>query len=589
MNIYVSYYTMEKSLAEEIKRVIENYFRGVSVFVSCCPDSLTPGEEWLPKIKESITKSKIMLLICSQSSLVRPWINFEAGCGWIKGKIIIPIYHSGVKAGQFQLPTEERQGLYLEDDAFVTSLFDAISKHLKVSMPNLKKDTMTRIHKKLIDARPDISANNVYHSDKIIYKNTKDLNFVSTFMKKINNAKNKIVLVGTGIEIIVDNLPEIEKEIKRDRCNWEIFMANPFCTAVEMRLLEEETGSPQPPVGKQGLIARIPLLLNIEKTCKNLEIKLFSHYPTISMFIIDDDYFCYSYGFSKLGNYFSPVSHYSAGNSDDSLMTTFLQEQYEIIKLNSVVDAHLIYDLNTKNQFTKKEQLNLQAKLVPFAVYLVPDEDSEFYRIGSEVLGYDLRSKKTSDSKWPEYVKTTSCFGFHLTIVDALYFAHEFERDMVIKEIRWLVKKLGSFELTFHLVKRFPDDQSISLVCTDKSGILEILHHEMVRLCYKRAIASNYSPIFGEKRATPNRNYSNDERNSKMMDLYHAPYIMHEFRPHFSLLSGIPADKIESVFKELEKAISGSTVAVSSICILSKSIGADSNWEILEEGEIPLG
>ena len=84
-NIFISYIMEEEPIARELKLFIEKYFLNqIAVFVSSDINCVTPGQQWLNTIEEALNQCKVILLICSPSSLTRPWINFEAGCGWIK-------------------------------------------------------------------------------------------------------------------------------------------------------------------------------------------------------------------------------------------------------------------------------------------------------------------------------------------------------------------------------------------------------------------------------------------------------------------------------------------------------------------------
>ena len=95
--VFISHISEEALLAEELKDIVESTFLGqYSVFVSSDSESIRPGDNWLEKINSSIEDAKLMLILCSKMSVGRPWINFEAGCGWVKRIPIIPICHSGL-------------------------------------------------------------------------------------------------------------------------------------------------------------------------------------------------------------------------------------------------------------------------------------------------------------------------------------------------------------------------------------------------------------------------------------------------------------------------------------------------------------
>ena len=105
MHIFISHTTEEAPIAFVLQKNIRFFFLGqIAVFASSNVKDLTPGEERLKKIEKALELSNVLLLICSPSALTRPWINFEAGCGWIKGIKIIPICHSGQRKDQLPFP-----------------------------------------------------------------------------------------------------------------------------------------------------------------------------------------------------------------------------------------------------------------------------------------------------------------------------------------------------------------------------------------------------------------------------------------------------------------------------------------------------
>ena len=67
-----------------------------------------------------------------------------------------------------------------------------------------------------------------------------------------------------------------------------------------------------------------------------------------------------------------------------------------------------------------------------FAIYYIPDADSEFYSLGSAILGYDVRQEKLLNipAKMksnlgdidPEWLTSAQKYGFHLTIGDSIDF-----------------------------------------------------------------------------------------------------------------------------------------------------------------------
>ncbi|HPY93077.1 MAG: DUF1045 domain-containing protein [Methanothrix sp.] len=420
-----------------------------------------------------------------------------------------------------------------------------------------------------------INENNPHHMEKNpsqIFARSDSSEFTGCFEKLAGKAR-RIILIGIGINILHHDtiIISLMDRVKKGECNLEIYLANPFSPAVEMRLIEEEIGDMKPPVGKVGLINRLNSIIEEQKkNPSNFVLKLFSHYPTFAMFIIDDDYFFYPYGYALLGN-LSPVSHFSKSNSAHTSMIEFLARQYENVKASSA-EAQLVFDA----QMCKPVSVE---KFLSFAVYLVPNDSSEIYRFGSKVLGYDVRKSCTVESDWSEYVGFAADFGFHLTIADVLYYPCQRDIDLLCKTVEFVAQELHPFSLSAEIKERFPNDSSISLVCHDKSGTLESMHYEMVFRCYRQAVASNYS--LGLSSCDRDSSLPRDDL---MIKRYHAPYILQRFNPHFTLLTEVPPDKMDEVARELKEIYETvmkkeQQILINDIAIMVKS-QPDRPWQI---------
>ncbi len=90
-------------------------------------------------IDDALKTCNLLLIICSPSSLTRPWINFEAGCGWVKGIKMIPICHSGQKKDQLPFPFSLLQGIELEDKKFAQLFLEALAIHFNLGVPTVRK------------------------------------------------------------------------------------------------------------------------------------------------------------------------------------------------------------------------------------------------------------------------------------------------------------------------------------------------------------------------------------------------------------------------------------------------------------------
>ncbi|MDD5491332.1 MAG: toll/interleukin-1 receptor domain-containing protein [bacterium] len=154
MKIFISHISEEKKLALVLQDWIESVFLGqLEVFVSSNPDNIPAGNKWLDDITDALKDTKLLIILYSPLSRNRPWINFEAGCGWIKNIIIIPVCHSGLLLQQIGSPISSFQGLEISNNNFVDDFFGAISKHAgfakqpKIDKANFLKEVNGAIEK----------------------------------------------------------------------------------------------------------------------------------------------------------------------------------------------------------------------------------------------------------------------------------------------------------------------------------------------------------------------------------------------------------------------------------------------------------
>ena len=399
-----------------------------------------------------------------------------------------------------------------------------------------------------------------------------------THMEHLLSKARRVVLIGTGLNILQRDpvrLRLIERAAAGD-CELEIYLADPFSPAVENRLIEEEAGAMKPPVGKSGLLLRLETLLDDWQrhgSPKNVRIRLFTHYPTFALLIVDEEHFIYPYGYATLGN-FSPVIRLTEHQSAHVKPIQFLRSHYERVR-NVAVDAGLKMQL--------REGLGIaEETLHPFAVYFVPPKGSPLYQLGSQVLGYDVRQGAGVSTDWAPKVGEAANFGFHLTVCDALYFLNEEEVALAAHEVAFIAKDYAPFELVrLRVASQFPDEHSVAIVGDDPSGTLEALHCEFVTRVYRRAAASNYS--LGK--AAPTRD-DNLRRAELMIRRFRAPYILQRYRPHFTLLTSVESEEREEFTARLQGLLAlhlpSLQIRVDKLSLMGKLPG-NSAWRLVRD------
>jgi hypothetical protein len=98
----------------------------VKVFVSSGADSIVPGDDWRAVVEDALKNADIALVVCTGTSLGRPWLGFEAGAAWMAGARVVPVCYHDVSVDSLPMPFSSRQGLDLGNDQDVKRLLSVL-------------------------------------------------------------------------------------------------------------------------------------------------------------------------------------------------------------------------------------------------------------------------------------------------------------------------------------------------------------------------------------------------------------------------------------------------------------------------------
>lgn len=139
--VFISHITEEKEMALELKQLIEESFLGMlSVFVSSDENSISSGSRWLDNITSALGNCAIELILCSPKSVKRPWINFEAGAGWIREIPVIPLCHSGMEPSSLPVPLNLLQAAKISEMSNLKLIFPVLASAIGAKCPNVMFD-----------------------------------------------------------------------------------------------------------------------------------------------------------------------------------------------------------------------------------------------------------------------------------------------------------------------------------------------------------------------------------------------------------------------------------------------------------------
>lgn len=136
--VFISHITPEKEIAIAFKELIEASFLGMlEVFVSSDDHSIGMGQRWLDNITKALKICSIEIVLCSPESIKRPWINFEAGAGWIRDIPVIPLCHSGMEPSKLPLPLNLLQAAIASQVSSLNLIFPVLAHAIGSQTPKV--------------------------------------------------------------------------------------------------------------------------------------------------------------------------------------------------------------------------------------------------------------------------------------------------------------------------------------------------------------------------------------------------------------------------------------------------------------------
>ena len=136
--VFISHISEEAEVALQIKGALDADFGGkLRFFVSSERGTILPGDKWLENIHKALDEASLCIVLCSERSIVRPWIYFESGAAWFAQKTVIPMCHDGLTPSRLQPPLFARQAVILNNADDLRVLYASVASILESSVPAL--------------------------------------------------------------------------------------------------------------------------------------------------------------------------------------------------------------------------------------------------------------------------------------------------------------------------------------------------------------------------------------------------------------------------------------------------------------------
>ena len=129
--LFISHASSDADFANAVKQEIEKVLaNGVSVFATSSPGAIPVGQDWRSNIEEKLDLAQAIIAIVTPVSIERPWLWFEIGATWSKGRAgecqIYPLCAPEVELSSLPSPLDRLQALSMGKSTDLKLLFEAL-------------------------------------------------------------------------------------------------------------------------------------------------------------------------------------------------------------------------------------------------------------------------------------------------------------------------------------------------------------------------------------------------------------------------------------------------------------------------------
>jgi hypothetical protein len=129
--LFISHASSDGDFANAVKQEIEKVFaNGVDVFCTSSPGTIAAGADWLNEIEARLATAQAVIVIITPVSIERPWLWFEVGATWSKGRAgncrIYPLCAPEIELSSLPSPLDRLQALSMGKAQDLKMLFGAL-------------------------------------------------------------------------------------------------------------------------------------------------------------------------------------------------------------------------------------------------------------------------------------------------------------------------------------------------------------------------------------------------------------------------------------------------------------------------------
>jgi hypothetical protein len=126
MNIFISHAVANRAIARSLADKLEQARENVTTFLASRPGDIRADEDWLRGIERALQEADAYIILLTPESVLRPWVNFEAGAAWFFRRQLVFIRIRTLSIDDIPLPINSRQVYAIDDKEQLLAVFKAL-------------------------------------------------------------------------------------------------------------------------------------------------------------------------------------------------------------------------------------------------------------------------------------------------------------------------------------------------------------------------------------------------------------------------------------------------------------------------------
>lgn len=150
--LFISHATSDAEFATAVQQEVEKVFaNGINVYCTSSPGAIAVGSDWLSDVEHKLEIAQAVIAIVTPVSIERPWLWFEIGATWSKGRsgecTIYPLCAPEIELSNLPPPLNRLQALSMGKAVDLKLLFEGLTNQFDFG--NMRSFRATNISRRI--------------------------------------------------------------------------------------------------------------------------------------------------------------------------------------------------------------------------------------------------------------------------------------------------------------------------------------------------------------------------------------------------------------------------------------------------------